>query len=48
MRKRMIRLIAVAGFILAAAASGEAMTPAPIDQPDGMITAQINVYGGMP
>ncbi len=34
----MIRLIAVAGFALAVATSAEAMTPAPIHQPDSMIT----------
>ena len=34
----MIRLIAVAGFALAVATSTQAMTPAPIPQPDGMIT----------
>ena len=34
----MIRLIAVAGFVLAFASSAQAMTPAPIPQPDGMIT----------
>jgi hypothetical protein len=34
----MIRLIAVAGFALAVATSAQAMTPAPIPQPDGMIT----------
>ena len=33
----MIRLIAVAGF-LAVATSAQAMSPAPIPQPDGMIT----------
>jgi hypothetical protein len=33
----MIRLIAVASFTLAVAASAEAMIPAPIHQPDGMI-----------
>ena len=41
MRKReekMIRLIAVAGFILAVTTSAQAMMPAPIPQPDGMIT----------
>ena len=41
MRKReekMIRLIAVAGFALALATSAQAMTPAPIPQPDGMIS----------
>jgi hypothetical protein len=36
-RRRMIRLIAVAGF-LAFATSAQAMSPAPIPQPDGMIT----------
>jgi hypothetical protein len=35
---KMIRLIAVAGFALAVANSAQAMTPAPIPQPDGMIT----------
>ena len=34
----MIRLIAIAGFALAIATSAEAMTPAPIHQPEGMIT----------
>ena len=34
----MIRLIAVAGFALSVAISAQAMTPAPIPQPDGMIT----------
>ena len=34
----MIRLIAVAGFALSVATSTQAMTPAPISQPDGMIT----------
>jgi hypothetical protein len=34
----MIRLIAVAGFALSAAISAQAMTPAPIPQPDGMVT----------
>jgi hypothetical protein len=34
----MIRLIAVAGFALSVATSTQAMTPAPIPQPDGMIT----------
>jgi hypothetical protein len=37
-RKRMIKLIAVAGFALAIATSAQAMTPAPIPQLDGMIT----------
>ena len=34
----MIRLIAVAAFALAVATSAEAMTPAPIYQPEGVIT----------
>jgi hypothetical protein len=34
----MIRLIAIAGFGLSVAISAQAMTPAPIRQPDGMIT----------
>lgn len=34
----MIRLITVAGFALSVAISAQAMTPAPIPQPDGMIT----------
>jgi len=34
----MIRLIAVTGFAFAIVTSAEAMTPAPIAQPDGMIT----------
>ena len=34
----LIRLIAVAGFALAVAASAQAMTPAPIAQPDGLFT----------
>ena len=34
----MLRLIAVAGFALSVAASAQAMTPAPIPQPEGMIT----------
>jgi hypothetical protein len=34
----MIRLIVVAGFALSVAASAQAMTPAPVAQPDGMIT----------
>jgi hypothetical protein len=34
----MIRLIAVAGFALAVATSAEAMAPAPIHQPEGVIT----------
>ena len=36
--EKMIRLIAVAGFALAVTTSAQAMTPAPIPQPDGMIT----------
>ena len=34
----MIRLIAVAAFALAVATSAEAMTPAPIHHPGGVIT----------
>ena len=34
----MLRLFAVAGFALAVAGSAQAITPAPISQPDGMIT----------
>ena len=34
----MIRLIAVAGFALSVAISAQAMTPAPVPQPEGMIT----------
>jgi hypothetical protein len=34
----MIRLIAIAGFALSVAVSAQAMTPAPIIPPDGMIT----------
>jgi hypothetical protein len=34
----MIRLIAAAGFVVAIATSAQALTPAPIPQPDGMIT----------
>jgi hypothetical protein len=37
-RTTMIRLIAVAGFVLTVATSAQAMTPVPIPQPDGMIT----------
>jgi hypothetical protein len=34
----MIRLIAAAGFVVAIATSAQAITPAPLPQPDGMIT----------
>ena len=34
----MLRLIAVAGFALAVTNSAQAITPAPIPQPDGMLT----------
>src|SRR3974390_2265807 len=34
----MIRLITVAGFALLVAPAAQGMTPAPIPQPDGMIT----------
>ena len=37
-RKRMIRLIAIAAFALAVATSAQAMSPAPLQQPDGMTT----------
>ena len=37
-RRRMIRLIAVAGFALAVATSAQAMPRAPLSQPDGVIT----------
>src|SRR5215470_5643961 len=37
----MIRLIAVAGFALAVATSAQALTPAPIHQPDSLITPVI-------
>ncbi len=34
----MIKLITVAGILLALAASAQAMTPGPVAPPDGMIT----------
>jgi len=34
----MIRLIAAAGFVVALATSAQAITPAPLPQPDGMFT----------
>ena len=34
----MIKFIVVAGFAISVAASAQAMTPAPIHQPNGMIT----------
>jgi len=34
----MLKLFAVAGFALAVTTSAQAITPAPIPQPDGMIT----------
>jgi hypothetical protein len=34
----MIKLVAVAGFALSVATSAQALTPAPIPQPDRMIT----------
>jgi hypothetical protein len=34
----MLRLFTVAGFALAVATSAHAMSPAPLTQPDGMIT----------
>jgi hypothetical protein len=42
----MLRLIAVAGFALSAATSAQAMTPAPLPQPDDMIT-QVAVGCGL-
>ena len=40
----MIRLIAIAAFALALATSAEAMSPAPLHQPDSM-TTQVRYYG---
>jgi hypothetical protein len=34
----MIKLIAVAGFALALASSAQALTPAPVSQPEGLTT----------
>ena len=34
----MIKLVVIAGFALSIAVSAQAMTPAPIPQPDSMIT----------
>jgi len=34
----MIKLIAAAGFLVAVATSAHAITPAPIPQPDGMLS----------
>ena len=34
----MIKLIAAAGFLVAVATSAHAITPAPIPQPDGLVT----------
>jgi hypothetical protein len=34
----MIKLVAAAGFLVAVATSAHAITPAPIPQPDGMVT----------
>jgi hypothetical protein len=42
----MLRLIAVAGFALSVATSAQAMTPAPLPQPDDMIT-QVAVGCGL-
>jgi hypothetical protein len=42
----MIRLIAVAGFALLVATSTQAMTPAPVPQPDGMV-AQVALACGV-
>ena len=40
----MIRLIAIAAFALALATSAQAMSRAPLHQPDGM-TTQVRYYG---
>ena len=45
-RKLMIRLIAVAAFALAVATPAQAMSPAPLLQPDGM-TTQVAVGCGV-
>jgi hypothetical protein len=42
----MIRMIAAAGFALAVATSAQAMTPAPLAQPDHMVT-QVRQSCGM-
>jgi len=42
----MLRLIAVAGFALLVASSAQGMTPAPLPQPDSMVT-QIAVGCGL-
>ena len=41
----MIRLVAVAGFALAVATSAQALTPAPIHQPDSLITPSLPAAG---
>ena len=41
----MLRLIAAAGFVVAVATSAQAITPAPVPQPDGMI-AQVRLGCG--
>jgi hypothetical protein len=41
----MLRLFVVAGFALAVAGSAQAMMPAPIPQPDGMIAQVRFAYG---
>jgi len=41
----MLRLIAAAGFVVALAASAQAITPAPIPQPDGIVTQVRFGYG---
>ena len=40
----MIKLIAIAAFALGLATSAEAMSPAPLHQPDSM-TTQVRYYG---
>jgi hypothetical protein len=42
----MMRLIAIAGFALALATSAQAMTPAPLLQPDGVMQARLGCGPG--
>ncbi len=43
----MIRLIAVAAFAVALGTSAQAMTPAPIAQPDGSMITQVAAWCGV-
>jgi hypothetical protein len=45
--KRMLRLFAVAGFALAVTTSAQAITPAPLPQPDGIDWPPLSGPGGM-